>query len=334
MQSFYLPLASLCQLPMQPRTHLRANFLGQHCEAKLLPYLFSLSFHPSSSCPLLWALFRIFLPFCWSLSAKPNWYLLLVLGPYVGQPLWVMNLSCSGPAAASWCRRVIGLIISCASCPHLSSASLADTRNAMPCQPTRLQAAQKSLARQARSPKQLTDLPIRCLLHEHRACLAAGKCFCTVPFQAKVLQPTGLQFKMSLWNVLCLPMEGGAGIWQLWDCSERQFSLQWAPLPSPEPQVHTAVTSAVKKILNDAEWSSLSCPKLDLLRHFWSSCEPPHPLLCRVLSTENQPQHDPQSLSYQFSVTNGNQIQIFTPIRNLSCKSVLPFPMLLLFLNL
>lgn len=137
--------------------------------------------------------------------------------------MWVTNLSCSGPAAASWCRSAISLIISCDTCPCLSSAFLADTS----AKPTWLKVAQKPPSRQARSLEQLTDLLVGAFFmtmqsHEHGACSTAGKCFCTALFQTKVSQPTGPQFNMLLRNVPCLQMEGGAGVCQLWDCSERQ----------------------------------------------------------------------------------------------------------------
>lgn len=154
-----LPLASPCQLPMQPCAHLRANFLGQHWEVKCFPYLFSLCFHPSSSCPLLWPLFYILLPFCWPLTAKPNWYLLVVLGPLcrstpVSQESELQSTcSCFMMQEGNRAYHFLCLL------PLPLFCFLGRSRSAVLCQPTWLQAAQKSLVCQSRSPKQLRDLP-------------------------------------------------------------------------------------------------------------------------------------------------------------------------------
>lgn len=98
-----------------------------------------------------------------------------------------------------------------------------------------------------------------------------------------------------------------------WVALKGCFVHSETPLPSPEMQVHTVVTSPGRKMLNNAELPSLSCSCLACLGIFETPLSPPT-VFCSIISTENQSQHEPQSLSYQLSVTvNGKQIQIFTP---------------------
>lgn len=188
-----LPLASPCQLLMQPCAHLRAYFLGQHSEVKCFPYLFSLCFHPSFSCSLPWPLFYILSTLCWSLTAKPSWYLLLVLGPlYRSTPVSQeseLQSTCTCFMMKEGNRAYHFLC-------HLHLplfCFLGRSRSAMLCQ--------KSLVSQSRSPKQLKDFP-----------RAMSMGLVLLPGNASGVLSSRhpeLQFKMSLRNVLCLQTEGG-----------------------------------------------------------------------------------------------------------------------------
>lgn len=94
--------------------------------------------------------------------------------------------------------------------------------------------------------------------HEHRARPTAGKCFCTVPFQAKVPQPMGLQFKMSPRNVLRLQRERGIAL----KGKVRPLTLSRAAGPALSKQKvvcsEKSEKLSEKKKLNDAELSSSS----------------------------------------------------------------------------
>lgn len=150
---FYLPLASPCQLPMQPRTHLRADFLGQHREAKCFPYLFSVSFPPSSSLPPCRSPLRYPPPLCLVSVCKTK----LVLGAGAGTLCRSTPVSHESELRWLCCRFLMQEANrsdhSLCRLPLPLFCFLGRQQESAPCQPTWLQAAQKIPGSSGREPK-------------------------------------------------------------------------------------------------------------------------------------------------------------------------------------
>lgn len=290
-------------------------------------FVFSLLFILALPAPFPDPFFYILPTFCWPLTAKPNWHLLQVLGPlYRSTPM------SQEPELRSTCGCFMmqeGNRAYPSLCHLPLFCFLGRSRSAMLCQPVWLPAAQKSLVCHPRSPRQLKDLP--------RA-LSVGRCLCTLSFQTAI-QSCSLKCHSEMFYDC--RWKGGGGLCQLLGCSERLFCQLWDSLVLSRDAGPYSSYLTTGKNVQQCRAALLVTFLLGLLRRFWNSSEPPHPVFCGVLKknshaeTENQSQHEPQPLSYQLSVTvNEKQIQIFAPSETAAANAVLLFHKLLVFLSL